>query len=500
MNNKKTYVLDTNILLHNPHALLSFEDNDVILPDVVIDELDHHKSDKGEVGANARAVARMLDKFREDRKNGNLIDGYTLPTTGILRVEMNCVDTVMPSTWKDTPDLRILRVCKGLKDKDKDIILVSNDGYVRIKADILDVKAEEFTTERAPMPEDLFQGRREAYASAENISKFFKEKKLSEKCLMYFDDMSEEDDDPELVEIEMEPLKLHEYVSIKAIDNPSTSAIGIFDGTNIVPLDYMNLRPYGIKAKNVGQKFIIDALERSPQEAPLVIIKGPAGTGKTLIALAVGLEAVQEKGMYRKILYLRGNTKLDEDIGFLPGSEGEKLEWALRPVRDNLEVMFSAGMHDEEDMSMSKKGKKGQRKYNSKYEEDYDDKGFLTNEVQLKDMCDEIFERGYINIEAVAHMRGRSVANNFVIIDEAQNLTPKQIRTLLSRCSKDTKIVLLGDPYQIDHPYLDFRTNGLCYAADRMAGSPTTFQISLIEEECERSELSLEISKRMSDK
>ena len=161
--------------------------------------------------------------------------------------------------------------------------------------------------------------------------------------------------------------------------------------------------------------------------------------------------------------------------------------------------MFSSGK-DEDDLSMGKKTKKGNKRYDSYYESEYDDKGFLTSEMQLKDKCDEIFERGYINIEAVAHMRGRSVANTYVIIDEAQNLTPKQIRTLLSRCSKDTKIVLLGDPYQIDHPYLDFRTNGLCYAADRMAGSPTTFQISLIEDECERSELSLEIAKRMSDK
>lgn len=493
MNNKKTYVLDTNILLHNPHALLSFDDNDVILPDVVIDELDHHKSDKGEIGANARAAARMLDKFREDTENGTLLEGYILPTTGVLRVEMNCVDTKMPETWKDTPDLRILRVCKGLKDKGKNIILVSNDSYVRIKADILGVKSEIFTTERAPMPEDLYQGRREAYATSVNINKFFSEKKLPEKSLIYLDENGDE--------IEMEPLKLHEYVSVKSIDGTSQSFIGIFDGDNIVPLRNNDSRPYDLKAKNVGQKFIIDALERSAQEAPLVIVKGPAGTGKTLVALAVGLEAVQERGQYRKILYLRGNTKLDEDIGYLPGTEGEKLEWALRPVRDNLEVLLSHGKDkDEDDMSMGKKTKKGKRRYDSEYEYDYDDKSFLTSENQLKDMCDEIFERGYINIEAVAHMRGRSVANTFVIIDEAQNLTPKQIRTLLSRCSKDTKIVLLGDPYQIDHPYLDFRTNGLCYAADRMAGSPTTFQISLIEEECERSELSLEISKRMSDK
>lgn len=490
--NKKTYVLDTNILLHNPNALLSFEDNCIILADAVLDELDNHKSDKDEVGANARAVARMLDRFRTDRKNGDLINGYRLPTTGTLRIEMNCVETEMPATWKKTPDLRVLRVCKGLKEKGENIILVSNDGWVRIKASVLGIPAEEFTTERSPLPEDLFQGRRDAYAASSDIDRLYSEGSMSESALVYYDTGTHE-------QIHPEPLKLHEYVCIKALETESKSAVGIFDGNGVKPLRNSDCRPYGIKPKNVGQKFIIDACERDAREAPLVIVKGPAGTGKTLLALAVGLEQVQEEGRYRKILYLRGNIKLDEDIGFLPGTEGEKLEWILRPVRDNLEVMFSSSDVKEE-FSSGKKTRKGKKKYSSAYDAEYDDKDFLTPELQLKDKCDEIFSRGYINVEAVAHMRGRSVANTYVIIDEAQNLTPKQIRTLLSRCSKDTKIVLLGDPYQIDHPYLDFRTNGLCYAADRMAGSSTTFQISMADEECERSALSLEISKRMTDK
>lgn len=163
------------------------------------------------------------------------------------------------------------------------------------------------------------------------------------------------------------------------------------------------------------------------------------------------------------------------------------MEWALRPVRDNLEVIFG-GIDKNETMAPPKKFK------------EYDYKYKMSSEDLLKDKCDEIFDRGYISIEAIAHMRGRSIAGNYVIIDEAQNLTPKQVRTLISRASKDTKIVLMGDPYQIDHPFLDFRTNGLCFAADRMAGSEKAFQVSFIDEECERSELSLEVSKRMGDK
>jgi len=485
MANKKTYVLDTNVILHNPHSLLSFEDNNIILPDVVIDELDKHKRDNGEIGANARQASRMLDTFMTDtnEKNGDLLSGYQLPNSGTLRVEMNCINTEMPSTWKETADLRILRVCKGLKDKGEDIILVSNDCFVRIKASILGIEAQDYKTERAPSPEDLYTGRRIAYTTSENIDRFYLEKKLNKNELKYYTEDG--------TETESFPLTLHEYVLIKANDNLSKSLIGVCDGENIVPLVDEKYNPFGIIPKNVGQKCIIDALKRSSDEAPLVIVKGPAGTGKTLVTLAVGLQEVIEEGTYKRILYLRGNTKLDEDIGFLPGTETEKLDWALRPVRDNLEVIFASGS-DEKNSS-----KKKTRKMNA-YGSDYD-KDFLTDELMQTDKINELFERGYINIEAVAHMRGRSVANTFVIIDEAQNLTPKQIRTLLSRCSKDTKIVLLGDPYQIDHPYLDYRTNGLCYAADRMAGSDTTYQLSMLEDECERSELSLEISKRMSE-
>lgn len=481
----KTYVLDTNVILHNPHSLLSFEDNNIIIPDVVIDELDKHKRDNGEIGANARQAARMLDEWRTDEKpeNGNLLTGYHLPNGGILRVEMNCINTEMPSRWKETPDLRILRVCKGLKEKKEDIILVSNDGFVRIKASILGIEAQDYKTEKAPSPEDLYTGRREAYVSSQAINTFYQKKEIEVSELKYYTEDG--------TEVEGLPLTLHEYVLMRAAGT-NQSAIGIFDGTKIVPLVDETYNPFGIIPKNVGQKYIVDSLRRPADEAPLVIIKGPAGTGKTLIALAVGLEEVMDKHNYKRILYLRGNTKLDEDIGFLPGSETEKLDWALRPVRDNLEVIFSADSTN--NVGDSNKKSRKQNAYGSDY-----DKDFLTNDIMLKDTIDEVFERGYINIEAVAHMRGRSVANTFVIIDEAQNLTPKQIRTLLSRCSKDTKIVLLGDPNQIDHPFLDYRTNGLCYAADRMAGSKTTYQTSMIKDECERSELSLEISKRMSD-
>lgn len=490
---KKMFILDTNVIMHNPYSIFSFEDNEVIIPDVVLDELDHHKNDKNEIGANARQAARLFDAMTQDKDNGDFIDGYKLENGGIIKIEFNCKNVEMPKAWEETPDLRILRISKGYTEKypDRIVTLVSKDRFVRIKAASLKIKAADYTTDRSPEEDEAFKGRRTAFALSSDINTLNKTGKLDESALKYYDENGEE--------IEVTPLSLHEYICIKSIENPSQSTLAEYDGTVIRLMQNPNRCPSQIKAKNVGQKFIINAIEKDPDDAPLVIIKGPAGTGKTLLALAVGLEQVQDFHNYRKILYLRGNIKLDEDIGFLPGSEEEKLEWALRPVRDNLETIFRIGNdsdgYDSDNRTM-KKNKKG------KYvpEDDENDKAFLANSNErIKAICDEIFYNGDITIEAVAHMRGRSIANTFVIIDEAQNLTPKQVKTLLSRCSKDTKIILMGDPDQIDHPYLDKRTNGLSYAADRMAGSPTTYVITLDKEECERSELSLEISKRMGD-
>ena len=437
-------------MLHNPNALFSFDDNDIIIPDVVIDELDAHKRTPGEIGANARQTARMIDSFRQDTKNGTLLDGYRLPCGGTLRVEMNCVDVKMPSSWKDSGDLRILRVAKGAPGA----ILVSNDSFLRIKASILEIPSQAYAAERTPSEEDLYQGRRDAFTSEENIHKIYSGEGIFESDLEYYGE-------------KMLPLKLNEYILVKCNTNPKTTALCYFDGKKIIKLLNPDASVYGLSPRNVGQKFLIDALLRDPKQVPLVICKGPAGTGKTLLTIAAGLEAVIESKKYRRVLYLRGNTKLDEDIGFLPGTEEEKMAWALRPVKDNLEVILNC-QKDDPDMVASK--------------------------------TSYFFDKEYISIEAVGHMRGRSIASTFVVIDEAQNLTPKQIRTLLSRAAEDTKIVVLGDPYQIDHPFLDFRTNGLCYTADRMAGSAITFQTTMLNSECERSKLSIEVFDRMTDK
>lgn len=452
---KKIYILDTNILLQNPHAMLLFKDNDIVIPDIVIDELDKKKKAVGEIGYNARLSARILEDIMLNN-DGDFINGFKLENGGSIRVELNHKDIHMPDNWSEDADLRILRVCLGIKkdcessDGDYKTILVTNDSYLKIKASILGIETEGYKNE---LSDGTYQGRRTLIMTdGQYIDKLYSHKsveidnKFIEVCMNY---------DKESL------LQENEYVTIKCAYD-SQSVLGIVKNKKIMPIIDTSNNP--IKPKNSGQRFVLDALYRPASESPLVIVKGPAGTGKTILSIDAGLKSIEDK-KYKKILYLRGNTKLDDDIGYLPGTEQEKMDWALRPVRDNLEII------------LSKEG-------------NYDQK-------ELKEKIDKIFEFNIISIEAVAHMRGRSVADTFVIIDEAQNLTPKQIKTLLSRASKGTKIVLLGDPYQIDHPFLNFNNNGLCYASDKMMGSELTYQITMLDSECERSDISMEIFNRM---
>lgn len=480
---KKTYVLDTSVLLHDANALTYFEENDIIIPDVVIEELDRHKRDSDLKGRNARHVSKILDKFRTD--GADFINGYQMDNGGTLKIEMNCIKTTLPETWPETADNRILRVCKGLNEKNKNVILVSNDIFLRIKASILSIPAQEYKTDRIKDVDTLYSGKMIAYTSPENIDSLYSEKQLEYTKL---NTLNEETG--EYVQIK-EPV-LNQYILLKSSDNAS-SALTYYDGSFIRVLKNQKYTPSGIVPKTLSQKFLADALGRSCDDASLVIAKGPAGTGKTLIPLAVGLDDVMN-GKYSKILYLRGNILLDEDIGFLPGTESEKLDWILRPVKDNLEVIFRNRINSEDYTSYS--SNKRRHDYS-----DCEDKRFLDNkDTSIQDMIQEIFDRKIIEIEAVGHMRGRSISNTLIIIDEAQNLTPNQVATLVTRYNEGSKIVLIGDPNQIDSPDLDITNNGLCFAADRMKGAQNTYQITLEEEECKRPLLCLEAIKRMAHK
>ncbi|TYQ12926.1 UNVERIFIED_CONTAM: PhoH-like ATPase [Acetivibrio alkalicellulosi] len=457
---KKTFVLDTNVLLQTPYALYSFGDNTIVIPEVVLEELDKFKKENTELGANARHVARLLDEIR---LNGNLNEGIQLENGGTIRVELNYNNVVIPESWDDTNnDNRILKVCKGLQENGEKVFLVTKDIFERIKADILGIVAQDFFAEQVPEYEKQYRGRQDVYTTKQKLDEFYSIGYVKSNDVFSYNSDFTKKISPSLV--------LNEFLIIHCETNEKQTALGRFDGKNIVPLTFLKERPFGVSPRNAGQKFMQEALMIDADKAPLVIVKGPAGTAKTFYSLAVGLQKimVEQNKLFRKILVCRPNVRLDEDIGFLPGTEQDKIAPYLRPVIDNLEVLID---NDENE------------RYNS--------------EKELKDKIDELFDRKIINTEAIAFIRGRSIVKQWVIIDEAQNLTPKQVKGIITRAGAGTKIILIGDPEQIDHPFLDIRTNGLCYASERMKGSHLCYQITLNDEECERSELAYESAKRM---
>ena len=457
---KKNYILDTNILIHSPESILNFEDNDVFIPMVVIEELDSLKTAEGEKGSNARSAIRTLEQFRQ---NGNLLEGVELPGGGILRVEKNFVDVELPEDMPENKsDNRILKICMGIAGQhtDTETVLVTKDILLRIKAQILGLTAQDYTTDQAPGRKEQYTGRTEVFAE-EAYFKDFKKKGIAKEHVYHVDENGERC---------CVQLEVNEFVILKADQSNRKTQLGRYTGEKIVPLVYKKCRPFGVTPRNVGQYFLQEALMMPPDDIPLVIVNGMAGTAKTFYSVAVGLEKVynSEKKEYRKILVTRPNAQFDEDIGYLPGTEQEKIAPLMRPVIDNLEQLV-----------------------------DSDEQERYKDEEELHGKIQELFERGVIAAEAMNFVRGRSFAETYLIIDEAQNMTPKQVTGIITRAGKGTKVILLGDPTQIDNPYLDERTNGLSYAAERMKGSPLCCQITLTAEECERSELAVDALARM---
>ncbi len=349
----------------------------------------------------------------------------------------------------------------GLADtaKDSQVILVTKDIVLRLKAQILGMKAEDFERERVSDDDAQYTGRTEVYFP-EDMIKEFKKKGIS------LDDTYQSDEDgnrstPQFHE--------NEFVILKPDQSSKKTLLGRVSGGRVVPLVYKKSKPYGVSPRNVGQYFMQEALMTDADTAPLVIIKGMAGTAKTFYTLVVGMEKVYNNPSkeYRRIIVCRPNAQFDDDIGFLPGDEKEKIAPLMRPVIDNLEQIL-----------------------------DSDEKERYEDEAELSDKITEVFERGIIQTEALNFIRGRSIAKTYLIIDEAQNMTPNQVKGIITRAGKGTKIILLGDPNQIDKPFLDERTNGLSYAAKYMMDSELCWQITLSADECERSALAMDAIKR----
>lgn len=459
----KHYVIDTNVLLDAPNAIYAFNEHIVVIPEVVLEELDRFKSESSERGANSREISRIIDKLR---LHGSLLDGVALNTFGgLLRIETNHLETSMPQHWnQEKHDNRILQICKGLQEGNLPTILVSRDTNMRVKASILNIQAEDYRNEKVAHIENQYTGRATVYATSNTINNFYTNDSnvIDPDLLSTYDTATQVLGTPDLV--------TNQFLLIKSSENCRHSALGRFDGEKVVQLQYQNRTPFGAIPRNIGQIFMQECLMMSAEKAPLVIIKGPAGTAKTYYSLAVGLSKVLENQPreYQRLLICRPNIPMDEDIGYLPGSEKEKIDPYMRGIRDNLFTLLS-----------------GQNQLSAK------------ESVQTEDTVQLFFEKRTIQAEALAYQRGRSLQNYWMLLDEMQNSTPRQAKGVITRPGLGTKIILLGDPAQIDHPHLDSRTNGLVYASEKMRGSKLCFQVTLQHDECERSPLAAEAALRL---
>ncbi len=428
----KNYILDTNVLLHDPNSLLSFKDNCVLLPMEVIEEIDRFKRESTELGQNARGVSRMLDGLRG---TGSLSEGVDLPNGGRLRIVYNRGKTPKSEVVfsSDSVDNRILTLAFGIKkSKPKSqTILVSKDINLRIKADALGLMAEDYETDRVFIT-DLYTGMVELGVSAEKMAAFRanSELDLNGDSKRYFP---------------------NEYCTLFEETNPKRTALTKVDatGTKLIPIVDSREGVWGIKPRNREQHFGLDAL--LDDRIKLVTLMGKAGTGKTLLAMAAGLKRTVMDREFRRLVVARPTISMGKELGFLPGSLDEKLAPWMQPIHDALEMLGDLNMGHEHRRS------------------------------------GDLMRSGSIVVEALSYIRGRSIANQFMIIDEAQNLTPLEAKTIITRVGNGTKIVFTGDPYQIDNPYVDSSSNGFNYIVSRFREQAIAAHIEF--QKGERSEL-----------
>lgn len=401
---KKLYILDTNILLHDPTSLLAFEENEVVIPLVVIEELDTFKDSENELGRNSRTVNRTLDLYREQ---GRLNKGIELSNGGKLFVELNCTTNIPQNLDQNKVDNRIIGVAIGLATQfpDKKVILVSKDINMRVKCDSLGIESQDYHKDHmVDSIDELYSGFIEIIIPDADIDSFHSGTPTYSPV----------------------PLNPNQFILLKSEINPKKSALAksvdIHKPLEKV-LDHKSV--WGISAKNKEQNFAFNLLMNPAIN--LVTLTGSAGVGKTLIALAAALEQTVEQGIYKKIIVSRPIQPMGKDLGYLPGDINEKLAPWIAPINDNLEVLFNG---DTKSLEMFK-------------------------------------ESGIIEVEALTYIRGRSMPNAFLIVDESQNLSVHELKTIITRAGEGTKIVLTGDIQQIDSPYLDSISNGLSIAVEK---------------------------------
>ncbi|HAR41706.1 MAG TPA: phosphate starvation-inducible protein PhoH [Bdellovibrionales bacterium] len=432
---RKAFVIDTNVLLFDPQAIYKFANNDVMIPIVVIEEIDRFKRDMSENGRHARLFSRLIDDMR---KGGELSKGVKLPAGGLLTVELGGHAPLPEELAMDKADNRILALAISLKKDNpkRPVIFVTKDTNLRIKADALGITAEDYEPSSVE-PDQLYAGTVSLNVDAHRVDEFYQNKRLA-------------------LLPETEKLKANQYIILKDAVNPNHTAMGRYSKELdcIVPIFKPVEGLWGIFPKNAEQAFAIDALLND--EIKLVSLVGKAGTGKTLLAIAAGLAKTVDEGVYHRLLVSRPIFPLGKDIGFLPGDIEEKLNPWMQPIYDNIDFLFGA---------TGAKGRRGAGKG-----------------------CQELMNQGLLQIEPLTYIRGRSIPSQYLIVDEAQNLTPHEIKTIVTRAGDNTKVVLTGDSFQIDNPYVDSANNGLVYLVDRFKEEAISAHITLTRGE--RSKLS----------
>jgi PhoH-like ATPase len=425
---RKNFVLDTNVLLHDPNAINSFADNHVIIPIYVLEEIDSFKKELSDRGRNAREVSRKLDACRHQ---GRLSEGVPIGNggTGTLRVAIGKRALPDPLRQSQIADNFILAVALEIRDAEPSVktFLVTKDVNLRVRGDALGLITTDYDAEKIDIQE-LYSGTREAEVDGAAIDKFYQDGALAADAAG-----------------ESLALRPNEFVLLRDREAPQHTALGRYDGLQkkIVPIRKLRDGVWGIRPRNKEQHYALDLLLND--DIKLVTLVGKAGTGKTLVAIAAGLQKVVEENIYQKLLVSRPVYPLGRDIGFLPGDIEEKLNPWMQPIYDNVELL----------LGFNKEGKKDGRSYT------------------------EMIDLGYIEIEPLTYIRGRSIPNQFMIVDESQYLTPHEVKTIITRVGDGTKIILTGDPYQIDNPYVDASNNGLSVVVERFKDEPIAGHVTL---------------------
>lgn len=424
---RKTFVIDTNILLHDPDAIKRFKNSDVLLPLGILEELDAMKRLSDEVGKNARNVMRFISALQI---NGDLQSGVEIENGIRVRVHID-VKAAEKKSFPlplDRNAHRLLMIAFHLKEMGEQVVVVSKDFVIRVKAEAIGLEAEDYENLKFSY-DKLYKGYQKLEVPKREIDMFYKDGFL----------------------VKEGPFFPNEYVVLSCVEQSSAVTKYNHVTKRLEPLLKINRDIWGIQPLNVEQKCALDLLLRD--DIQLVTLVGPAGTGKTMMALAAGLRKVFDESVYTKILVSRPIIPLGKDIGYLPGTKEEKLSHWMQPIFDNLEFLCQS-------TTGSSGGSEAQQ---------------------------WIMDSKKLEMEAVTYIRGRSLPKMYIIIDEAQNLTQHEVKTIISRAGKNTKVILTGDPTQIDNPYLDKDSNALTYVVGKMKEFPVYGHVML--ERTERSEL-----------